>query len=45
MLYTKQGDHDKAKPLPIEAVGGCCLNLGDTHPHAQESLNNRIALY
>ena len=45
LLYKKQGDHDKAEPLLLEAVKGRRLKLGDTHPHTKESLKNLIELY
>jgi hypothetical protein len=32
-------------PLLLEAVKGRRLKLGDTHPHAQQSLDNLIDLY
>jgi hypothetical protein len=45
VLYKEQELFDKAAPLFLEAVKGCSLKLGDTHPHTQESIRSLIALY
>ncbi len=45
MLYKEQDRYDKAEQLLLEAIEGCRLKLGDTHPHTLESWHNLIELY
>jgi hypothetical protein len=45
VLYKEQKRYEEAEKLLLEAVKGCRLKLGDTHPRTLESMNNLITLY
>jgi len=44
-LYKEQARHEKAELLPLKALEGHRLKLGDKHPHTQESMTHLIELY
>lgn len=45
VLFKVEGHYVESEPLFIEALKGCRLKLGDTHPHTLESWHNLIEFY
>ena len=45
VLYEEQPEYDKAEPLLLETIKGCCLKIDDNQQHILESWKKLIDLY